>query len=425
MRIGVMSTTGPWVGGAFQYESLMLETLGRLHGAGRHTFEYLFQFNAAGIGWLDSGQLSLKGLPVRLLNKVDGMRPLQEELAAPPEPGETTPIIAHILANQARATALDNVDWLFLTFPSEYGFLNKRPFVMPIHDLQHRLQPMFPEVSAGGEFQRREFLFANACRAATLILVDSEVGKEDVLACYGNVIEPDRIRVLSYFPVNAVQRVTDPARLALVRSRYNLPERFFFYPAQFWPHKNHVRIVDAIGAVCARTGVRIPVAFCGHYNNDPHRVRIFEAITRRKTELGIADCIHYLGFVPDEDMAALYSLAAGLVMPTFFGPTNIPILEAWMCGCPTITSDIRGVREQAGDAALLVDPSSVDAIADALWRLWSDPTIARGLVERGTRRAQSYARGDYAEMVAEMVDDVCRRVAEGRVPPPLAIGGSS
>src|SRR5277367_2511915 len=167
MRIGVMSTTGPWVGGAFQYESLLLETLGRLHGAGRHEFEYLFQFNAAGIGWLDSGQLRLKGLPVRLLNKVDDMQPLPDALAAPPGPGETT-----------STTALDRVDWLFLTFPSDYGFLSKRPFVMPIHDLQHRLQPMFPEVSAGGEFQRREFLFANACRAATLIVVESDIGKE-------------------------------------------------------------------------------------------------------------------------------------------------------------------------------------------------------------------------------------------------------
>jgi len=413
MRIGVMSTTGPWVGGAFQYESLMLETLGRLHGAGRHSFEYLFQFNAAGIGWLDSGQLSLKGLPVRLLNQVDDMHPLPEALAPPSGPGQAT-----------RAAALDKVDWLFLTFPSEYGFLSQRPFVMPIHDLQHRLQPMFPEVSSGDEFKRREFVYANACRAATLILVDSEIGKEDVLACYGDVIEPDRIRVLGYFPVNAVQRVNDPARLAAVRARYNLPERFFFYPAQFWPHKNHVRIVDAIGLVQARTGVRLPVAFCGHPGNDPHRARIFEAIGRRKAELGIDDCIHVLGFVPDADMAALYSLAVGLVMPTFFGPTNIPILEAWMCGCPTITSDIRGVREQAGDAALLVDPRSVDAIADALWRLWSDPEAASELVERGTRRARSFARDDHADLVAALVDDMCRRVAEGRVPPPQRTGSA-
>lgn len=420
MRVGVMSMAAPWVGGAFHYESLMLETLGRLHDAGPHAFEYLFQFNAAGIGWLDSGELRLKGLPVRLLNKIDPMKPLQDELAAPPDPGQAAPIVDHILANRARATALDAIDWLFLTYPSEYGFLSRRPFVMPIHDLQHRLQPAFPEVSAGGEFQRREFLFGHACRAATMILVDSEVGKEDVLACYGNVIDADRVRVLGYFPVNAVARVEDPARLAAVRQRYHLPERFFFYPAQFWPHKNHVRIVDAIGAA-AKAGVRMPIAFSGHYGNDPHRVRVFDAIMRLKTELGLEDCIHYLGFVPDADMAVLYSLSAGLVMPTFFGPTNIPILEAWMCGCPAITSDIRGVREQAGDAALLVDPRSVDALAAAMTRLWTDAALAAGLVERGRARARHYARGDYAQQVGALAEDVCRRVADGRVPPPLEL----
>ncbi len=419
MRIGVMSMAAPWVGGAFHYESLMLETLGRLHDAGPHRFEYLFQFNAAGIGWLDSGQLRLKGLPVRLLNKVDEMRPLAEAVAAPPEPGQTMPIVEHILANRSRATALDEIDWLFLTYPSEYGFLSRRPFVMPIHDLQHRLQPAFPEVSAGGEFQRREFLFANACRSATMILVDSEIGKEDVLACYGDAIDADRIRVMSYFPVNAVERVADPARLAEVRARYDLPDRFFFYPAQFWPHKNHIRIVDAIAAVAARAGVRMPIVFCGHSGHDPHRARIFEAIGRRKAELGLEDCILYLGFVPDHDMAALYSMAAGLVMPTFFGPTNIPILEAWMCGCPTITSDVRGVREQAGDAALLVDPTSVDAIGDAMLRLWTDAPAAAALVERGHQRARQYGRADYARMVGALIEDVSRRVAEGRIPPPI------
>jgi glycosyltransferase involved in cell wall biosynthesis len=117
-------------------------------------------------------------------------------------------------------------------------------------------------------------------------------------------------------------------------------------------------------------------------------------------------------------MPMLYSQAVGLVMPTFFGPTNIPILEAWMCGCPTITSDIRGVREQAGDAAILVDPRSVDAIAAAMLQLWRDPETRADLARRGTERARYYAGTDYASLVGEIVDDVGRRVAAGRIPAP-------
>ena len=77
-------------------------------------------------------------------------------------------------------------------------------------------------------------------------------------------------------------------------------------------------------------------------------------------ELKVDRQIRHLGYVPANDMAALYANAEALVMPTFFGPTNIPILEAWGLGCPVITSDIRALREQAGDAALLADPNSAD-----------------------------------------------------------------
>ena len=80
---------------------------------------------------------------------------------------------------------------------------------------------------------------------------------------------------------------------------------------------------------------------------------------------------------PMNDMSALYAEAAGLVMPTFFGPTNIPVLEAFALGCPVVTSDIRGIREQTDGAAILVDPRSPEAIADGLRRLLSSSELAR------------------------------------------------
>ena len=410
MAIGVISLTTPWNGGAFQYEALMLAALGRLHLQGRHRLEFLLPMTAAGMAWIASGEMQLKGMPVRMLDAPDDSEPA----------GTLSAALLQRLQDRARAPALYAADWLFLTSPSELGFLLGRPFVMPIHDLQHRLQPEFPEVSNPAEFKKREFLFGNACRYAALILVDSETGKEDVLQCYGDRIGPDRIHVLPFFPVVAARRVADPEALAAVRTRYGLPERFYFYPAQFWPHKNHVRIVEAIAQVAARTGARMPIALCGLYD-DPNRRRHFETLMARTAALGLDDCVKYLGYVPDEDMPALYSQAVGLVMPTFFGPTNIPILEAWMCGCPTITSDIRGVREQAGGAAILVDPRSIDAIADAMWRLWSDPESGKALARRGTERAQYYARTDYAALVGEVVDEVSQRVVAGRIPAPAQV----
>ncbi|PYS54816.1 MAG: glycosyltransferase family 1 protein, partial [Acidobacteria bacterium] len=94
-----------------------------------------------------------------------------------------------------------------------------------------------------------------------------------------------------------------------------------------------------------------------------------------------------------------------LVMPTFFGPTNIPILEAWAFGCPVITSDIRGVREQAGDAALLADPRSPEMIAEAIREIWTDPGLCEALAQRGRVRLSGYTPAEFRRRLVEIVEE--------------------
>src|SRR6185503_10502258 len=120
--------------------------------------------------------------------------------------------------------------------------------------------------------------------------------------------------------------------------------------------------------------------------------------------------------VPDEDMAALYTLSAGLVMPTFFGPTNLPPLEAWHYGRPVITSDIRGVREQIGDAGLLADPKSPPQLARAMLELWRNDTLGSTLAERVRRLLQAYSWPTYLKGVASIVAAASERVRTGRTP---------
>jgi glycosyltransferase involved in cell wall biosynthesis len=115
-------------------------------------------------------------------------------------------------------------------------------------------------------------------------------------------------------------------------------------------------------------------------------------------------------------MAALYTLSAGLVMPTFFGPTNLPPLEAWHYGRPVITSDIRGVREQIGDAGLLADPKSPPQLARAMLELWRSDALAATLAERGRKRLEAYSWPAYAKSVANIVAEASDRVRSGRTP---------
>ena len=275
---------------------------------------------------------------------------------------------------------------------SPVGFESELPFIMPIHDLQHRLNPQFPEAFGNGEWRWREYLFGNATRHARRILVDSEVGREDMVREYR--IAPERVAVLPFAPGISTER-PPRRRVEEVRRKYALWEKYFFYPAQLWKHKNHVRLVEAVAQLPDLRLVLVGAAQNG--------ARDFERAVARR---GVGDRVRWLGYVPAEDLPALYVGSAGLVMPTFFGPTNIPIMEAFALGVPVITSDIRGVREQVGDAALKVDPRSVPAIAAAMERLWGDAALARTLVERGRRRAAENTEQRFTVNLLETVGQV-------------------
>jgi glycosyltransferase involved in cell wall biosynthesis len=302
------------------------------------------------------------------------------------------------------------VDLMLYPFPTSLSFETGIPYVMAIHDLQHRLQPEFPEVSSKGRWEWREYLFRNGARYATLLLADSEVGKEDILNFYGPYgATPDRVKVLPFLPASYLTVDVPESERQRVRTTYCLPERYLFYPAQFWPHKNHARLVQALEYLKRTKGLEIPVVFCGSYQGEI-REQYFRLVMNMARHCGVADLVHYLGYVPDEDMSGLYAAAVALVIPTCFGPTNIPILEAWAFGCPVLTSDIRGIREQVGDAAVLVDPRSVEAIAQGIYRLWIDERLRRTLANQGRQRLSSYNPDDYRRQLIKILEEAKARV---------------
>jgi glycosyltransferase involved in cell wall biosynthesis len=153
--------------------------------------------------------------------------------------------------------------------------------------------------------------------------------------------------------------------------------------------------------------------FCGSYDGEI-RERTFREVMTFRSQLGLEGEILYLGYVPNEDMSGLYAGAAALVMPTFFGPTNIPVLEAWAFGCPVLTSDIRGIREQAGNAAVLVDPRSVEAIADGIYQLWNDASLRHILADAGRQLLATYRPGDYRQRLIEILEEAKVRVGRDR-----------
>jgi glycosyltransferase involved in cell wall biosynthesis len=432
VRIGIVPSLDPLSGGLHQYTLTILETVTEL-SHGKSEDEYIiftrprdepFISGLTGNAWrkvpFHPPPFTFRQRVIAFLRASVGQGPL-----LPISRRLWRRIVRHRIPDVEKAQRRpeftswfrrNGVNWVLYSAPNVLSFESGLPYVMPVHDLQHRLQPEFPEVSANGEWERREYLYRNATRYATLILADSEVGKEDILRFYGPYgLSPHRVKVLPLLPANYLS--VDVARKERLRVRhtYHLPERYFFYPAQFWPHKNHSRIVAALALLNKERGTEIHLVLCGAHTGDIRQKTFRDAMTLAK-QLEVSRQVHYLGRVPDEDVSGLYAEATGLVMPTFFGPTNIPILEAWAFSCPVVSSKIRGVEQQVGDAGLLVPPHSVQAIAGAMHRIWTDEALRKELVHRGHQRLATYGPEDFRQRLADILREANELVREERYP---------
>jgi len=421
MRIGIVPIEDPHFGGVYQYSLTMLETLRQWTAEGCDDEFVVFSDSVSpsrisiNRNWAVRARwkhqpISWKQQTMELLRTALGEGPHRDairRLLGRPVGREQQDAdlnrrnCSDFLSEQLRREGVE-----LMLFPNAISLAYETdiPYVMAIHDLQHRLQPEFPEVSADGEWERRERLFRNATRYATLLLADSEVGKEDILNFYGAYgVTPDQVKVLPFLPACYLRPEISEEERQHVRKTHQLPERYLFYPAQFWPHKNHKRIVQAL-ALLKERGIKADIVLCGSYGGKI-RSRTFKEVMTVASRAGIEKNIHYRGYVSDDDMSGLYAGAAGLVMPTFFGPTNIPVLEAWALGCPVLTSDIRGIREQVEDAGILADPLSVESIADGIYRLWTDEHLAKDLARRGRARMASYTHEDYRQRLIEILEE--------------------
>ncbi len=291
------------------------------------------------------------------------------------------------------------IDLMFFLVPSELSFLTKIPAVVPIHDLEHRRHNQFPELRTHGQWQKREYIYNHIKKSAYKILVDSEIGKQDVIDFYA--VPPERIEIVSFLPPSYLKKEIGQIEIENVRKRYHLPEKFLFYPAQFWPHKNHQNLMKAI-SILKKEGLSVPIVLVGvKLEQWGSYQKVLEIIEKSN----LKDLVHFLGYVSNDEMSAFYRMAEALVMPTFLGPTNIPVYEAWFMDCPVLYSDIRGPREQAGKAAILFDPYKPENIAKAVRKIWRNETLRQDLIAKGQKRLALWTRKDFYDKIRDIVNE--------------------
>lgn len=271
--------------------------------------------------------------------------------------------------------------------------IKAKNIVVAVHDLMHRYEKRFPEV--GGNKLRyfiREDRFSSIAKKATTIIVDSEVGAQQFRDSYKT--SEQKVKVIPY----PARNLGEPAKKALLIDRDTLnfgPHPFFFYPAQFWPHKNHARLIRSLKELHSH-GYPSHLVLSGHLEKE------YVVLKKLTIALGLEHAVHFVGYRNDIEVKYLYATCRALVFPTFLGPTNMPPLEAINEGCAVAVSGIYAMPEMLEGAALYFDPNSIESMTDALIKLHDDNHIEL-LKANGKKIRQKYSQKEFEKRIHEVI----------------------
>lgn len=298
-----------------------------------------------------------------------------------------------------------SVDLVYFLSSTHWALdLEKLNYITTVWDLCHRDDPEFPENREYRRFEEREWGFRKILPKAIAILVDSNFGRSRLCHRYG--IDHDRVYVMPFSPSIGIADLADNHNDCFVNilEKYNITCPYIFYPAQFWPHKNHIYILEGLKLLDEIYGRKVGAVFAGSDKGNLSYVK------EKAEEIGIMDRVWFTGYVSDSELPFLYRQSIALVMPTYFGPTNIPPLEAFSLNVPVLYPDKPGLREQVGESALLLDLIHPESLAHQLERLLTNQDLCKKLTQSGRDLLSSkYTDEARIKILEQIIRDFRRR----------------
>jgi glycosyltransferase involved in cell wall biosynthesis len=347
-RLGVVALAGPDNGGTYQYTLSTLQAL-------RHTTGFAVTL----YGNPDNPDFKALGFPITPFSETR-----KQQLRA----------LAAYRLRMRQVDPFASEDILLAPIYVLALLHTSRPFAYTLHDLQERYYPKnFTRLQRTWRHQIHHALLARARR----VICESRHVQTDIVRFFR--VAEGKVTVMPAPPQTQFLLAQGGEQLAAARARLKLPERFLFYPAQFWAHKNHLRLIEAFAGVAAEVG-DARLVLTGKPRDQ------YAAVMAAIEGSGLSEKVMHLGFLETADLQSVYQLATALVMPSLFESVSIPIYEAFQVGTPVAASDILAIPEQVGDAALLFDPASVASIKQAMLTLLRDPQAASALGARGKAR---------------------------------------
>lgn len=264
------------------------------------------------------------------------------------------------------------------------------PYIYTIWDLGHRTNPYFPEFIQYDGWFYRDWMNREMATRASYVLIANERGKNDIIQSYN--VMPGKIRIVP-FPLAHYCFGNEK------KPSFNVPEKYFLYPAQFWAHKNHICIIEALNILKQEYGIEVHMIFTGSDHGNK------EYIEQRAKEVGVYGQITFAGFVEDEELKWLYKNAEALVYASVLGPNNMPPMEAAYLGCPVVITDIEGHREEMQDGALYFDGTKPEELCKQIMKVLNKDSEIEIIKERANDLVRNFVKIDYFNVINEIFDE--------------------
>lgn len=270
-----------------------------------------------------------------------------------------------------------------------------RPFVWTLHDATPWLYPDTMDLKGRLYFR---WIGGRAARLSRLLVTDSEDAKQKITRALA--LPDHKVRVVHLGVDTTFRKVVDLDLLERVRARYRLPRRFILAVGTLEPRKNFPFLVQAYHRFIAETQGDVGLVIAGRLG--------WKLESLESTLGGERGQIVLTGFVPQEDLVALYSLADAFVLPSIYEGFGMPPLEAMACGCPVIVSNCGSLPEVVGDAALFINPEDPGSLVAAIARLEGNPSLRYELARKGIERAKEFSWGNTATKTLDLYREVAQ-----------------
>jgi len=297
---------------------------------------------------------------------------------------------AILLKNQREAKYhLDKIDLYFCPFGAIWPRPFPRPSVVTLVDIQEKY---YPEFFTKQDIWNREYHYEGSTRAADQVITISEFSKQSIIQHHR--IPRDKVHVIYLAADQSFYLPSTP----MGKKSLNLPERFIFYPANRWFHKNHDNLLRALVVLKQEYHSRIDCVLTGfdYENGYP--------LEKKVKEYGLNDQVKILGYVSIEEMKDIYKRAQLLCFPSLFEGFGMPVIEAMVTGCPVVCSNTTSIPEVAGEAALFFDPVDPHDIALKINDVLSDITLRNKLITLGKEQSHRFSVKHLAEHHLEVFD---------------------